>query len=248
MESVFYNKKCIVEYDGIDFHGWQVQKNLRTVQGEIEEKLSKIYKKKINIIGSGRTDAGVHALGQVFSFRAEKYIPNDSLRLGLNSLLDKDVTILCCEDVPLTFHAQKSAKSKTYVYKILSGENRSSLLRNRVWWFRREIDTEKLYGYLEKFVGEHDFSSMCTKKSIKDNNIRKINFIEISSENSILNIEINANGFLHNMVRNIVGTTIFLYKKGAPFDEVEKILSKKDREEAGPTAPPQGLYLKEVFY
>ncbi|UOD35763.1 tRNA pseudouridine(38-40) synthase TruA [Deferribacteraceae bacterium V6Fe1] len=248
MESVYYNKKCIVEYDGTNFHGWQIQKDLRTVQGEIEEKLSKIFKKRVCIIGSGRTDTGVHALGQVFNFRAEKYINNDSLRLGLNSLLSNDITILSCEDVEHNFHAQKSAKSKTYVYKILTRENRSSLLRNRVWWFRRKIDIKKLKGYLDYFVGEHDFSSMCTKKSIKDNNIRTINFININMENEIINLEINANGFLHNMVRNIVGTTIFLYKKDAPFSEVKYILEKKDREFAGPTAPPQGLYLKEVFY
>jgi tRNA pseudouridine38-40 synthase len=248
MVSQLFNKKCIVEYDGTNFFGWQTQKDLRTVQGEIENALAKIYKKKVFIIGSGRTDTKVHALGQVFSFRAEKYINNTSLKLGLNSLLSKDISILDCADVDIDFHAQRSAKSKTYLYKILCRETRSALLKDRAWWFRNRIDENRLWGYLKHFVGTHDFSSMCTKKSVKKSNIRTVNFINLFTEDEFIDIEINANGFLHNMVRNIVGTAIFLYKKDESPDKVLEILNSKDRVNAGPTAPPQGLYLKQVFY
>lgn len=248
MLSQLFNKKCIVEYDGTNFYGWQTQKDLRTVQNEIEKALTKIYNKKIVITGSGRTDAKVHALKQVFNFRGEKYLSNISLKLGLNSMLDKDISILDCVDADNDFHAQKSAKSKSYLYKIYCRENRPALLKDRVWWFKTQIDDERLWDYLKYFVGTHDFSSMCTKKSAKKSNIRTVNFINIFQKNEFLDIEINANGFLHNMVRNIIGTAIFLYKKNENENKVVNILNSKDRINAGPTAPPQGLYLKEVFY
>lgn len=248
MESVLFNKKCTVEYDGTEFHGWQYQKGLVTIQSEIEAALSRIYKKQIHIIGSGRTDAGVHAIAQVFNFRAEKFIENSSLKLGLNSLLPKSIIIKNVEDVDLNFHAQKSAKSKTYLYKILNSDTPSAFLRHRVWWVRSPIDIDYLNEIIQHFVGEHDFSAMCTMKSIKENSVRTINFIKTYKEKDIIHIEINANGFLHNMVRNIVGTTFFIFRKQLPPSTVLDILASKDRKKGGPTAPPQGLYLKEVFY
>lgn len=248
MASQLFNKKCIVEYDGTNFHGWQVQGDLRTVQKEIQNALEKIYKRKIKIIGSGRTDTGVHAYGQTFNYKTDKYLPNTSILMGLNSVLPKDIVILSCEDVALNFHSQRSALSKTYIYKILNQPLPSALLVNRVWHVREKLDVQRLKGYLGLFVGEHDFSSMCIKKSLKDNPVRKINFITISRHNNLIDIEINANGFMHNMVRNIVGTTIYLYRKDMPHEQITDILNSKDRSKAGPTAPPQGLYLKEVFY
>ncbi|MCX8084323.1 MAG: tRNA pseudouridine(38-40) synthase TruA [Calditerrivibrio sp.] len=245
---MLYNKKCTVEYDGTDFHGWQYQKDLVTIQSEIESALFRIYKKRINIIGSGRTDAGVHAIAQVFNFRSDKYINCESLKLGLNSLLPRSIIIKKVEDVALDFHAQKSAISKTYLYKILNSDTPSAFLRHRVWWIRNRIDLEYFYNIISIFVGTHDFSAMCTMKSIKENPVRTINFIKLYAENDIVNIEINANGFLHNMVRNIIGTTFYIYRKQLTPETVMDILASKDRKKAGPTAPPQGLYLKEVFY
>lgn len=248
MLSDIYNKKCIVEYDGTDFHGWQNQKDLITVQSEIENALMKIYKKKINIIGSGRTDAGVHAIGQVFNFKAEKYIPSVSLKLGLNSLLPRSIVIKDVEDVDQHFHSQLSARSKTYIYKILNSETPSALLRNRVWWIRNKIEVDLFKKILERFEGERDFSAMCTMRSLKENSVRKVNFINVELDGEIIEIQINANGFLHNMVRNIVGTSFFVLRKGLPINIVDEILESKDRKKGGPTAPPHGLYLKEVFY
>lgn len=248
MEPSLYNKKCTVEYDGTEFHGWQFQKGLVTVQSEIEAALSKIYKKQIHIIGSGRTDAGVHALAQVFNFRAEKYIESEPLNLGLNSLLPRSIIIKKVEDVDVNFHAQKSAKSKTYLYKILNSELPSAFLRNRVWWVRNSIDIEIFSEILSQFVGTFDFSAMCTMKSLKENSVRTINFINVYKTEHIINIEINANGFLHNMVRNIIGTAFFIYRKNLHPSTVMEIIESRDRKKGGPTAPPQGLYLKEVFY
>lgn len=248
MEPVIYNKKCIVEYDGTEFHGWQYQKDLVTVQSEIEKALLQIYKKRIVIYGSGRTDAGVHALGQVFNFKAIKNIPSESLKLGLNSLLPRSIVIKNVEDVDIDFHAQFSAKSKTYLYKILNSDTPSALLRNRVWWVRNPINCEKLNIILNRFIGEKDFSAMCTMRSIKENSVRTIYFINLNKSNNIIEIEINANGFLHNMVRNIVGTAFFVLRKDYNPEIIDEIIASKDRKNGGPTAPPHGLYLKEVIY
>lgn len=243
-----YKKKCVVEYDGTYFFGWQRQKDLRTVQGVIEAALSKIYKSSINIVGSGRTDTGVHAIGQVFHFVSERYLENISVLLGLNSVLPEDVVIKHVEDVDLSFHAQKSAISKTYIYKIYNYQIRSALYRNRAWWIRDNIDVDLLNEYLKFFKGEKDFSAMCLKRSVPENPVRTINYIFAKRVGDFINIEINANGFLHNMVRNIVGTVIDLYTDNSSPEKIEEILNSKDRKNAGRTAPPQGLYLKEVFY
>ena len=243
-----FNKKCIVEYDGTDFYGWQVQKDLRTVQEEIEKALTKIYKETVKIHGSGRTDTGVHALNQVFHFKNQKYLENTALFKGLNSLLPGDIVIKQVFDVPLDFHSQKSAVSKTYIYKILNRSYPSALMRNRFWWVRWKIETEKFDKLLQCFTGEHDFSCMCVKKSLKINNVRVVNFINVCKENDILNIEINANGFLHNMVRNIVGTVKAFYFQNKTEEDIKLLFESKDIENAGATAPPHGLYLKEVHY
>lgn len=248
MESQIFNKKCTVEYDGTDFHGWQIQGNLRTVQKEIEDALGRIYKTRVKIIGSGRTDTGVHSIGQTFNFKTGKHIPCKSILMGLNSIIPKDITIIKCEDVPPTFHSQRSAVSKTYIYRILNQPLGSALLRHRVWHVREPLEIPKLESYLGYFVGEHDFSSMCIKKSVKDNPVRTVNFIHVYQNDTQIDIEINANGFMHNMVRNIIGTSIYLYRRGIPPEHVDYILDSKNRDEAGPTAPAQGLYLKEVFY
>lgn len=243
-----FNKKCIVEYDGTNFSGWQVQPGVRTVQFEIEKALKKIYKKSIHIAGSGRTDSGVHALNQVFNFRTEKFLEDISLFKGLNSLLPDDVVIKSVKEISETFHSQKSSKHKTYIYQILNRDFPSALERKRSWWIRWKIDLEKFETLFVPFVGEHDFSSMCIKRSLKKNNIRKVNFIRLNQVDDIIYVEIDGDGFLHNMVRNIVGTAKDFYYQGKSVSDIVAVLESKDRDEGGATAPPHGLYLKEVFY
>lgn len=243
-----YNKKCVVEYDGTYFSGWQVQNDVRTVQLEIEKALNRIFKAKLRITGSGRTDTGVHGLNQVFNFRVEKKMESAALMKGLNSLLPDDVVIKSVEDVPLEFHSQRSAQHKTYIYKILNRSYPSALERKRSWWVRWPIDMDRFEKLFVPFVGTHDFSAMCIKRSLKENNVRKVNFIRLNRADDMITIEIDADGFLHNMVRNIMGTAKDFYFQNKTEDDIVTVLNSKDRDEGGATAPPHGLYLKNVFY
>ena len=243
-----YNVKCTVEYDGTFFAGWQIQKNARTIQEELEQALSKIYKTPIKITGSGRTDSGVHALNQVFNYHTRKFIPENSITSGLNSLVNDDIVIKNTEYVSNDFHATKSATSKTYEYLILNTAKPSPFYRNHCWHINDNIDTDELKKILELFEGSHDFSSFCKKRSMVDNPVRTINSICVRHIRNFLKIEINADGFLHNMVRNIVGTALHVYRKELKPEIIKDIFDAKDRSAAGSTAPAKGLYLKKVYY
>jgi len=245
---MLYNKKITIQYLGTKFAGWQIQAKGRTVQEEIQKALTKMYKTKINIIGSGRTDSGVHALGQTASYRTEIFLPADAVHKGLNSILPNDISIISVEDVPEDFHAQISAKSKTYQFRIYASRDRSAMHADRTWWVKANLDYKDIERYLKVFEGEHDFSSFCVQTSLKDNNIRTINSTKCFMEGDIICVEINGNGFLHNMVRIIVGTIVDAIKKGYSVEHLTNVLNAKDRNEAGPTAHAMGLYLKEVFY
>ncbi|TYB33763.1 MAG: tRNA pseudouridine(38-40) synthase TruA [Flexistipes sinusarabici] len=243
-----YNVKCTVEYDGTFFAGWQIQKNSRTVQAEIEKALSKMYKTHIKITGSGRTDSGVHALSQVFNYHTPAFIPENSITAGLNSLTSDDIVIKTTEYVPTDFHATKSAASKTYEYIILNTAKSSAFYRNHCWHISEYIAPAELKKILKLFEGTHDFSSFCKKRSIVDNPVRIIHSTNVRQTGDFLKIEINADGFLHNMVRNIVGTALHVYRKKLNPEIIKEIFNAKDRSAAGPTAPAKGLYLKKVYY
>lgn len=243
-----YNKKLTLEYVGTDFAGWQVQANGRTVQEELQKALSRMYKTPVTAVGSGRTDSGVHALGQTASYKTERYIDPDSVRMGLNSLLPDDVAVLSAEDVPLDFHAQRSAVSKTYLYKIYASYIRSAIHAGRTFWVKDELDHNLIGKYLKVFEGEHDFSACCVLTSLRENNVRTINSTECYMDGGIICIEINGNGFLHNMVRIIVGTVIEAVRKGYDEEHLKNVLESKDRNKGGPTAHAAGLYLKKVYY
>jgi tRNA pseudouridine38-40 synthase len=243
-----YNKKCVTEYDGTDFCGWQIQKNGRTVQEELENALGTMYKQEIKIIGSGRTDSGVHALNQVFSYRCEKHLDNRAVQLGLNSMLPDDVVIKSVEDADLEFHAQKSAVSKTYRYLLLCRPYRSALDARRTWWLKREPDKKLLTELFAAFEGEHDFASFCAAEGMKENTVRTVYSTKVYYEGEYTVLEINGSGFLHMMVRIIIGTLVSsTFRKKTP-DYIRELIDKKDRNQAGMTAPACGLYLKEVFY
>jgi len=245
---MLYNKKLTIQYLGINFAGWQVQKNARTVQDEIQKALSKMYKQKITIAGSGRTDSGVHALGQTASFRSSIYLENKAVLLGLNSLLPEDVSVSSVEDVPEDFHAQKSAVKKTYLYRIYNGNIRSALDWGRVWWVKQPLDSEKMGNLLKVFEGEHDFTSFCVQASLRENNVRKILDTQYYKEGRHLCFEITGNGFLHNMVRIIMGTIVQACRDDEDGEYIKKVIAAKDRNKAGPTAGAEGLYLKNVSY
>lgn len=246
--ALLYNKCCVVEYDGSRFCGWQVQRNARTVQEEIEKALFKMYKKRVTIVGSGRTDSGVHSVGQVFNYRADFYIENRSVQMGLNSLLPNDITISSVTDVDESFNAMRSAKNKTYRYTILNRSYPSALMRDRSWWIRKEIVPETLNELFEPMVGEHDFTSFCIRDSLLENTVRTVNSIKISDEAPYLQVYINGNGFLHMMVRLMVGTVVEASLKGLNKKHIKEVLDKKNIKFAGAVAPAGGLTLYSVFY
>lgn len=240
--------KLCVEYDGTNYFGWQKQKNQVTVQETIEKALSQLLKEKVKILGAGRTDTGVHAVNQYCTFRTEKNLPDSAFVFGLNHLLPEDIRIKRVERVGDDFHVIISAKKKTYIYKILNRFEPTALERNRCWHIYGELDVNAMNESAKMIIGRKDFksfrSSICsrvtTERTVYESFWRK--------EGDYLIYQITADGFLHNMVRILVGTMVDVgMGKISPAD-FKKILESGDRKKAGKTAPPQGLYLYDVFY
>ncbi len=243
--------KLTLEYDGTDFNGWQLQPNAqRTVQGEIEKALSKIFKiPRIALIGSGRTDSGVHARGQVAHFRVETDMPADELMRALNYNLPRDIAVVKSEEAPAKFHAQMSAKTKVYSYTILNRQYASALERNRVWFVPRKLNFKLLKEEAKLFVGKKDFASFANVDASRTcDAIRTIKRLEIRKNGGYIRITIESDGFLYKMVRNIVGTLLEVASGRFPAGSVKKMLRSKDRRCAGVAAAPQGLCLEEVKY
>lgn len=243
-----FNKKCVIEYDGTAYCGWQAQKDVNTVQAELEKALATMYKAPITAIGSGRTDAGVHALNQVFNFRSETHIPDRGFVMGINTLLPCDIAVKSAVDVDYDFHAQKSAISKTYLYRLSPLWHPTGIDAKRVWWIKRMPDLDLMADLLRAIEGEHDFACFCSAEGMKENTVRKIYHTKAYMDGGYINIEINGSGFLHMMVRTITGTVVnsAFRKKDPAF--MKELIKGKDRTKAGMTAPAHGLYLKEVFY
>lgn len=247
------NIKLTIEYDGTDFNGWQVQsKKNRTVQGEIEKALYKILKKPTRIRGSGRTDSGVHAKAQIAHFKTATCIPCDSLCRALNTYLPDDVSILKVEDVDSKFHAQFDAKRKTYHYMILNRLEPGALNRQFCTHIPYKLNVSRMRRAAHHLVGRHDFRSFVAADSAKpsrqQNSIRTIYRCDVRKRGDYIFFEIEANGFLYKMVRNIVGTLIAVGCQKLSVEDIIQILKAKDRSRAGDTAPPQGLCLQIVRY
>lgn len=243
-----YGKACLCQYLGTNYSGWQRQKNGKSVQELLENALATIYNEPVKIAGSGRTDAGVHAIGQVFSFSSNVYRTEEAIIKGCRAYLPEDIGVIGAKDVIPSFHAGKKIISKTYLYKIINTPVPAPLYAGRALWIRKNIDEGKLNEILKVFEGSHDFASFCVKKTKKENTVRTINFARAERTGDEINIEINAGGFLHNMVRIIVGTTVKLLQNGLEADAAEKMIKALDRRSAGPTALPCGLYQKEAIY
>jgi tRNA pseudouridine38-40 synthase len=239
--------KLTLEYDGTEFSGWQVQPDQRTVQGELQESLSNMMGSQIKVIGSGRTDAGVHAVEQVAHADVTRDIPAVNIMMGLNSSLGKDVRVVNCEDMAQEFHAQRSATGKTYRYIILNGSRPTALDRNRVWYIRQPLDLEAMVEGAAHLIGEKDFAAF---KSAGDEtttvrNLRKVD-IKVEGEHILLLFE--ANGFLKHMVRNLTGALVEVGQGKLVPDDIRRLLLGRSRENAPKKAPPQGLTLIQVTY
>jgi tRNA pseudouridine38-40 synthase len=243
------NIRLLLEYDGSRYHGWQRQLDAATIQGTIEEAVARLTQTPAAVIASGRTDAGVHARGQVANFRTQSSIPLKAFHQGLNSLLPKDIAVLEASDAPPSFHARKSARAKTYEYRILNRPNRSPLARHYAWWLAPPLDLGAMAEAAAALPGEHDFTAFRASGSDNLNPVRRVLAAAWREEpGGWLSFTITATGFLRGMVRSLVGTMAEVGQGKAPPAKLAELLENGARHLAGPTAPAQGLYLVEVFY
>lgn len=243
------NFKMIIEYDGTDYHGWQRQKQDRSVQGEIERAILTMTARQVILNASGRTDAGVHACGQVANFRCETELAPEIIQKGLNSLLPDDIVIKDCRRVADSFHARYDAKSKVYHYKILNRNLPAAIGRQYAWFIRRRLDTAAMRPALAHIIGSHDFKAFEATGSPRSHTTRNVMAAELTEDaDNLVTFKIEADGFLRFMVRNIVGTLAKVGLGKIPPDALKKILESKDRSQAGATAPAHGLFLMEVRY
>lgn len=260
------NIKLTIEYDGTHFNGWQTQtarkrqrgqtarKPPRTVQGEMEVALKKIFGRDLKLVGSGRTDSGVHAVGQVANFKVHSPMPPEEIRAALNANLPDDIAVLKAEEVPLVFHAQYSVKSKTYRYTVLNRDVRCALQRNFCLFYPRKLNVRAMRHEAKSLVGRKDFKSFtaCDPAARRDrktkDTVRTVKRLDITRKGDFLLIDIEADGFLYKMVRNIVGTLLEAGRGRLAEGGIKQILAKKDRNAAAHTAKSRGLTLLEVRY
>ena len=232
-----------------DLIGWQKQPDKLNIQGEIERAIEEITGEEVDLIASGRTDAGVHSLGQTANFKIENNsIPIEKFPIALNSKLKKSIVIKSAEEVEERFHSRYSVKSKTYRYVINNSENGTALYRTLEYHFSQKLDVEKMKKAAKYFEGEHDFKGFKASGSNNKSSVRKIYKTEVKKENDRIIIEITGNGFLYNMVRIIVGTLIDVGIRKIDTEDIPSIINSKDRKLAGKTVPPHGLYLLKVEY
>jgi tRNA pseudouridine38-40 synthase len=246
------NIKLTIEYEGTKYHGWQRQKSLLSIQGILEEIISQITQEKISLNGSGRTDAGVHALGQVANFKTNSSIPLMELTFVLNRMLPLDIRIKKAERVDNNFHARYSAVSKIYHYYVLNSNQNNNyisiFLRNYVYCIYENIDLGEMKKASNHLQGEHDFTSFACSGSRIINWKRKIKNISIIKKGNIFCFHLEADAFLYKMVRTIVGTLLEVGKGKIDYLEMKKILEAKNRKIAGRTVPAKGLFLMKVKY
>jgi tRNA pseudouridine38-40 synthase len=241
--------KLIIEYDGSNYLGWQIQPNGETIQGVIQDRLKRLTAESLHVMGSGRTDAGVHALGQVAHFKTESRMDANTFQRALNSLLPEDIVIRRAEEVQADFHARKHARSKVYEYRILNRVTPPAVDRQYVWHVPQKLEFNEMRKATRTLVGEHDFSAFRSVGSSTRSSVRNILRADWKKgKGGLLRFEIEASGFLKQMVRGIVGTLVEVGRGKISAQEFKRILDSKDRKEAGPTAPARGLFLKEVKY
>ncbi len=240
--------KVTLEYDGTAYSGWQRQARQPTIQEALESALERISQTPTPIIGAGRTDAGVHALGQVASFRSDRGLAPDEWKRALNGVLPEDITVLSIESVAEDFHARYSARAKRYAYRILNRPERAALERHRLWHLAKPLNLDAMRQAAGPLIGRHDFSSFQGSPTDNENPVCDVTGLEVELQGEVVQVEVEADRFLKQMVRAMVGTLVEVgLGKRAPGD-MKDILAARDRRVAGYTAPPQGLYLVTVRY
>ena len=243
------NFKLTIEYDGSAYHGWQRQSIEPTIQGEIEKALMTMTGQSITLIGSGRTDAGVHAHGQAASFICDTSLSPEVFKRGLNSLLPQDIVITACAAVPETFNARHNARSKVYHYRILNRRLPAAIGRQYAWHVYRPLDLEAMHRACRHIIGRHDFKAFEGAGSPRAHTTRRVIHADlVEKDEGNLIFEIEGDGFLKFMVRNIVGTLVDVGLAKITADDFKRILLSKDRKLASVTAPAHGLFLTQVTY
>ena len=235
-------------YDGSNYHGWQVQKTETSVAETLEKCLAPVVGHAVKLTGAGRTDSGVHAEVYIANFRTTSKIPCDKLPLAVNTRLPADIVVTKATEVPEDFNAISSCIKKEYTYRIYNSHIRNAFLVNRVWFYPKHLDTDIMQQAASHFVGTHDFAAVRSVGTQTKTTVRTIHYFEISRSGNQIDCRVCANGFLYNMVRAMVGSCVYAAEgKFSPHD-IPQILETKDRTLAGPTAPPQGLYMTNLWY
>jgi len=242
------NIKLTIEYDGKDLNGWQKQKNKLNIQGEIEKAIYNVLNEDVELIATGRTDAGVHSLGQVANFKTKSDMPIEKIPIAINSQLRKSIRIIDAEDVDEKFHSRYNCKKKTYRYIINNSKQGSAIYRNLEYHIPQKLDIDKMKKAIKYFEGEHDFKAFKSSGGSGKTTIRTIYKATIKQEEERIIIELTGNGFLYNMVRIIVGTLLDVGMGKIDPKQIPEIIELKDRKNAGKTVPPHGLYLVSVEF
>ena len=244
------NIRLEVQYDGTDYHGWQIQPRLRTIQGELTRAIERIVQESVHVCGSGRTDAGAHALGQVCHFHTTTRLDLSSLWKALNSRLPATIRVTKIETADEDFHARRNARTKHYRYRILNTRWCPPFEYPYVYHFHHKLNFEKLNQAAELVLGKRDFSAFCDADSQAKSKIRRVttSLFVFDTQRNLLEYNVCANGFLHHMVRNLVGTFLEVGRGRLQVEAIPAILESKNRSRAGPTAPAKGLFLVRVGY
>ncbi|MBI3267767.1 MAG: tRNA pseudouridine(38-40) synthase TruA [Planctomycetes bacterium] len=247
-DSPLRNLRVTLEYDGTAYFGWQAQRGGGTVQQKLVAAIAAVTSEVAIVYAAGRTDAGVHAMGQVANFRTRSRIPADRFPFALNAHLPRDIVVLACEEASPDFHAQFHARGKLYRYRILHRGVPSALDWNRCWWIHTPLDLDRMRAAAAHLVGKQDFKALGTQTGKKKSTVREITSLDIVQEGDSVLFDVAGTGFLYNMVRTIVGTLWWVGKGALSPEALPEILQSRDRRRAGPVAPAQGLYLMRVFY
>lgn len=237
-----------VEYDGTAYKGWQTQPHAPSVQDRVERALSRVADHPVHVVCSGRTDAGVHSLGQVIHFDTTAERPDHAWTFGANTHLPADISLRWCRPVPADFHARYSALAREYRYLILDHPARSALFADRAAHSRHRLDETVMHAAAQKLLGEHDFSAFRAADCQSNTPMRRVERIEVRRHGDLVAVEVRANAFVHHMVRNIVGSLRLVGRGLQPPDWIDELLASRDRRRAGATAPAHGLYFLRVTY
>ena len=244
------NLKVMMSYNGASYHGYQIQNNANSIQQTVEDAIKTLIGEKITINGCSRTDTGVHAKGFVFNFKTENSIPCSGLVKGMNALLPTDIAILSCEEVDDSFHARFDSKGKEYLYRINCSDVRDVFAENLALHYPYKLDIDKMIDAAKLMCGTHDFAAFC-KAEAKEHlatTVRTVYSIDVKEKGNYVEVYVSGEGFLHNMVRIIVGTLIYISEGKRTELDIINALETGDRELAGKTVAPDGLYLNKVFY